>query len=168
MPRRQSSFAEWRNSRISLPPRQSARRIFGSPCEAAHLLRALPSDRESRSGGQIFLAQIHVDVELIAGEWPMFFLLGDERRHASVHDVDLHFRMRRAVRSFLAPAHVPVVADQSLRRDRVRLRPSLRAGPPPDAHDQVHNTVVFWRLPEVVQRCFQFLHGQVFHGWFHG
>lgn len=58
------------------------------------------ADGELCSTRQVFLAEIHVDVELIAGEWPTFFLLRNQCGDARVHDVDLHFRMRRMVGSF--------------------------------------------------------------------
>jgi hypothetical protein len=76
--------------------------------------------------------------------------------------------MRRSVGSSPAAANTPAVANQSLNRIKFSLVhfPSLVHFWP--AHDQVQNTVVFRRLSQVVQRRFQFLHRQMFHGRLHG
>src|SRR6267142_2114065 len=58
------------------------------------------ADRQLRSSGQVFRAQIHVEIKLIAGELPATFVLRDERSDASIHNVDLHVMVRRTVRSF--------------------------------------------------------------------
>ena len=121
------------------------------------------TDCDSRSRGQILFAQIHVDVELIAGEWPAFFLLGHESRDASIHDVDLHLRMRRSVGSSRASTHVqlsPIKPATGSSSASSRTSLSSTCG---RRTINCNDAIVFRRLPQMVQRRFEFLHRQVFH-----
>ncbi len=90
--------------------------------------------RESRvPGRQVRLGDVEVDVELVAGERPALPV-------ACRHEVDgtrvrqrqLRVGVRRAVIRALAPARVPVVADETLRRDRALPPRPARARPRPD------------------------------------
>src|SRR5438105_3645911 len=54
---------------------------------------------DTRSRWQVGLAQVEVDVELIAGELPPVRLHGYQRSGSRVHQVELHVRMRGPVGS---------------------------------------------------------------------
>jgi len=62
--------------------------------------------------------------------------------------------MRRSVGCFAAGPDDPIVSNQTLNRIQlglVHFFPLVDVGP---AHDELQNTIVFWRVSEVFQRRF--------------
>jgi hypothetical protein len=104
------------------------------------------TDCDSRSGGKVFLAEVHVDEELIAGETPTIFVLRDKIRNPRVHDVDLHLRVWTTVGGFGTSASAPTIADQSSHRIEFRFFENLALVDSRPPHDQLDHAIVFGRF----------------------
>jgi hypothetical protein len=122
------------------------------------------SDRQPGARGEIALAEIEIDEQLIAREVPAALVLRQQCDHARVHQVQLHLGVRRAVGRALAAADLPAVADQAVGQIELPLLQDFALADlrPPDDHLQ-HATVCR-RPADLRQPSFQFLGGQLLHG----
>jgi DNA-binding transcriptional MerR regulator len=108
-------------------------------------------DGEPCARGQVLVAEVEVDEELVAGERPPLPVARDGRDRACVHQRQLHVGVRGAVLGAAAPARAPHVADEALVEVEKALVEHLALVLGGPADDQLERPLVGRRLADRVQ-----------------
>ena len=108
------------------------------------------ADRQPRAGGQVLMAEIEVDMQLITGEGPIVVgVAGDEAGQSGVDDVQLHVRVRGTVSRPPARPLVPGIADEALGERQLGLVEHLAPVDRRAAHDEVERAVILRRREDL-------------------
>ena len=109
------------------------------------------ADAEPAAGREVLLAEVEVDVELIARPRPVGVLgaVGEQGRRAGVHDRDLRLRVCRASAALVGPvvADQPEVAGRAFRTRAARAPRSPGGGPAARADPRPRGAVPTGRGP---------------------
>ena len=113
IPRRCNSFpiGEFTNLTASIP--NLSVNFLQPLCGIAVTSTISRTDFQTASCRQIFIAQIQINIKLIARQFPIFFFLGKKRNDARVHYIELHFGMPETVRRARTSASFPIISDQT-------------------------------------------------------
>lgn len=122
------------------------------------------ADGETGARGQVLLAQVDVDDELIAGEGPAVFGLSEQSDEAGVDDGDLGGGVGAAIGGAGAAAGEPAIADQAGVDVQRAFGDDLSLVDGGSLDDHLEGSAVGGGLANVVQAGFQLVKGQLGSG----
>ena len=111
----------------------------------SHFDHRFITNGEARSGREVLVTQIQIEIQLVARERPPITRTGEEIDQPDADHIELHVRMGGAVFSAAAPAHTPGVANESVGVRQLTGIQHLTLILGGTAHDHLENTVSRWR-----------------------
>src|SRR5690606_8899270 len=136
-------------------------KLFAAKMRERSKLQHCRTRTEPGAGLYAVPTEVKVHEQLIARERHPVRIAGDELRKAVVHNIDLHIRMRRAVRRPLASAIEPVVADQSACEVKLSQLQHLSFADAGPCHDEFDCSLIARRDENLIDPGLDLLRGQM-------